>query len=110
MIFVPALEAYKNTPAGRIRYLIDQITELSPISAEQVSPLRNPFFRHQTARLVLKIVSLENPPLRINFGQDSVDQVKDKLKTLSEELEEFARASYSVDVDPPPFKPKSENK
>ena len=36
MIFVPALDAYKNTSSGRIRYLIDQITELSPISAEQV--------------------------------------------------------------------------
>src|SRR2546423_14477694 len=36
MIFVPALDAYKNTSSGRIRYLIVQITELSPISAEQV--------------------------------------------------------------------------
>ena len=110
MIFVPPLEAYKNTSAGRIRYLIDQITELSPISAEQVSPFENPVLRHQTARLILKIVSVDNPPLRINVRQDSVDQVKDKLKTLGEELEEFARASYSVDVDPPPFKPKPEIK
>jgi len=37
MIFVPPLDAYKNTSSGRIRYLIDQITELSPISAEQVT-------------------------------------------------------------------------
>jgi hypothetical protein len=88
MIFVPPLDAYKNTSAGRIRYIIDQITELSPISAEQ------------TARLILKIVSVENPPLRINVRQDSVDQVKDKLKTLSEELEEFVTASLSVDVEP----------
>jgi hypothetical protein len=53
-------------------------------------------------------VSVENPPLRINVRQDSVDQVKDKLKTLSEELEEFAAASYSVDVKPPVFRPKAE--
>jgi hypothetical protein len=90
MIFVPSLDAYKNTSAGRIRYLIDQITELNPISAEQ------------TARLIMKIVSVENPPLRIIVRKDSVDQVRDKLKTLSEELEEFERASLSVDVDPPP--------
>ena len=98
MIFVPPLDAYKNTSAGRVRYLIDQITELSPISAEQ------------TARLILKIVSVENPPLRINVRQDSVDQVKDKLKTLSEELEEFASASVSVDVNPPTPKPKAEDR
>jgi hypothetical protein len=42
MIFVPPLDAYKNTSAGRIRYLIDQITELSPISAEQVRPSNRP--------------------------------------------------------------------
>ena len=30
-----------------------------------------------------------------------MDQVKDKLKTLSEELEEFEGASVSVDVNPP---------
>jgi hypothetical protein len=53
-------------------------------------------------------VSVENPPLRINVRQDSVDQVKDKLKTLSEELEEFAGASYSVDVNPPPVRTKTE--
>ena len=53
---------------------------------------------------------MENPPLRINVRQDSVDQVKDKLKTLSEELEEFAGASYSVDVNPPVFKPKTEER
>jgi hypothetical protein len=46
-------------------------------------------------------VLVENPPLRINVRHDSVDQVKDKLKTLSEELEEFASASYSVDINPP---------
>ena len=53
---------------------------------------------------------MENPPLRINVGRDSVDQVKDKLKTLSEELEEFAGASYSVDVNPPTFIPKPEER
>jgi len=58
----------------------------------------------------LKIVSVENPPLRINVRQDSVDQVKDKLKTLSEELEEFAGASISVDVKPPTPKPKPEDR
>ena len=59
----------------------------------------------QTAKLILKIVSVENPPLRIIVRQDSVDQVRDKLKTLSEELEEFAGASYSVDVYPTAPKP-----
>ena len=108
MIFVPPLDAYKNTSSGRIRYLIDQITELSPISAEQVVPI-GPWLT-QTARLILKIVSVENPPLRIIVRQDSVDQVKDKLKTLSEELEEFAGASTSVDVKPHIPKPKPDDR
>lgn len=52
-------------------------------------------------------MSVENPPLRINVRQDSVDQVKDKLKTLSEELEEFAGVSCSVDVNTPAFEVKT---
>ena len=58
----------------------------------------------QTAHLILKIVSVSNPPLRIIVGEDSVEQVKDKLKILSEELEEFAAAGISADVNPPPLK------
>ena len=37
MIFVPPLDAYKNTSAGRIRYLIDSITELNPKSVTEVT-------------------------------------------------------------------------
>lgn len=36
MIFVPPLDVYKNTSSGRIRYLIDQITELDAESADRV--------------------------------------------------------------------------
>jgi len=46
---------------------------------------------------------VENPPLRIIVGEDSVEQVRDKLKILSEELEEFATAGISADVNPPPL-------
>ena len=72
---------------GKIRKLIDQSKKLSTTSAEQ------------TASVIVTVAALENPPSRIAVRGDSVEQVKEKLKTLSEEMEEFEAVSRSVDRD-----------
>jgi hypothetical protein len=39
----------------------------------------------------------ENPPSRHIVGQEGVASVKEKLKTVSEEMEDFIQASFAVD-------------
>ena len=51
-----------------------------------------------TVGVIMQIAALENPPGRIVVGSESVEQVKDRLKTVSEELEEFLEASLGADI------------
>ena len=46
----------------------------------------------------MHIAALENPPGRIIVGAEGIEQVKDRLKTVSEELEEFLSASLGADI------------
>ena len=41
----------------------------------------------------------ENPPARHIVGFEAVGSVKEKLKTVSEELEDFVEVSNGVDID-----------
>ena len=41
----------------------------------------------------------ENPPARHIVGFEAVGSVKEKLKTVSEELEDFVEVSNAVDID-----------
>ena len=41
----------------------------------------------------------ENPPARHIVGFEAVASVKEKLKTVSEELEDFVEVSNGVDID-----------
>jgi hypothetical protein len=86
MIFVPQLQHYKATPTGKVRRLIDQSTKLSITSAEQ------------TASVIVTVSALDSPPARIAVRQDSIEQLKDKIRTLSEEMEEFEETSKAVDI------------
>lgn len=52
----------------------------------------------ETVLIILHISGLENPPGRIVVGNDGVEMVKDRVKTVSEELEEFLDASLGADI------------
>ncbi|PWW80472.1 NAD(P)-binding protein [Tuber magnatum] len=52
----------------------------------------------ETVSIITHIAALENPPGRIVVGAEGIEQVKDRLKTVSEELEEFLGASLGVDT------------
>jgi hypothetical protein len=60
----------------------------------------------ETVYAITSIGGHENPPSRHIVGQEGVASVKEKLKTVSEELEDFIQASFAVDVavdsDPTP--------
>lgn len=52
----------------------------------------------ETVYAVLSIGGHENPPARHIVSHEGVMSVKEKLKTISEELEDFVSASLSVDL------------
>jgi hypothetical protein len=52
----------------------------------------------ETVHAILSIAGHENPPARHIVGSEGVNVVKDKLKTVSEELEDFLDISGSVDI------------
>lgn len=52
----------------------------------------------ETVHAIMAIGGHENPPSRHIVGQEGVAAVKEKLKTVSEELEDFVQSSYSVNI------------
>lgn len=53
----------------------------------------------ETINAVTAIGGHENPPARHIVGHEGVASVKEKLKTVSEELEDFVDCSCAVDID-----------
>ncbi|KAJ6024255.1 hypothetical protein N7540_005052 [Penicillium herquei] len=79
--------------------------EDGPFSAPKVvsmhPPLSSAHLEVLVSETVYAITSIgghENPPSRHIVGQEGVASVKEKLKTVSEELEDFIQASFAVDV------------
>ncbi|CUS09315.1 unnamed protein product [Tuber aestivum] len=68
---------------------LSRIVEAAPPSKEVLE---------ETVSIVMHIAALENPPGRIVVGAEGIEQVKDRLKTVSEELEEFLSASLGADI------------
>ena len=53
----------------------------------------------ETINAITAIGGHENPPARHIVGHEGVASVKEKLKTVSEELEDFVDCSYAVDIE-----------
>lgn len=52
----------------------------------------------ETVHALTAIGGHENPPARHIVGYEGVNSVKEKLKTVSEELEDFVEVSCAVDI------------
>ncbi|KAJ5203903.1 uncharacterized protein N7498_004782 [Penicillium cinerascens] len=79
--------------------------ENGPFSAPEIvsmhPPLSSAHLEVLVSETVYAITSIGghgNPPSRHIVGQEGVASVKEKLKTVSEELEDFIQASFAVDV------------
>jgi NAD(P)-dependent dehydrogenase (short-subunit alcohol dehydrogenase family) len=77
----------------------------SLLSRNEVVSLYPPLSQAHTEKLLAETVHAltaigghENPPARHIVGVEGVASVKEKLKTVSEELEDFIEASNAVDV------------
>lgn len=76
-----------ETQAGKLREILNKTTEFPEIAFKN------------TVHTVVSIGGLENPPGRIVVGKDAINQIKDKLALLSEDLEEFSAVSISADYE-----------
>lgn len=73
----------------------DEITSIYPrLPAEMKSILLA-----ETINAITAIGGHDNPPARHIVGHEGVASVKEKLKTVSEELEDFVEVSCAVDID-----------
>ncbi|KAI9036685.1 short chain dehydrogenase/reductase family protein [Aspergillus affinis] len=62
-----------------------------------LSPAHMEILVAETVYAITAIGGHENPPSRHIVGQEGVASVKEKLKTVSEELEDFIQSSFAVD-------------
>lgn len=86
---------------------IDVARGNGPLSVPQVvsmypplSPSHLEVLTAETVHAITAIAGHENPPSRHIVGQEGVASVKEKLKTVSEELEDFIQASCAADIAP----------
>jgi hypothetical protein len=114
IIFAPQLPQYEssNNPAPGLRDILTNVvnmnpeTKISPAKAKDNIVSRFPRLPTEAKdRLVLETVHAltaigghENPPARHIVGYEGVASVKEKLKTVSEELEDFVEVSCAVDI------------
>ena len=77
------------------------------LHSEQITSMYPPLSKSMKERLVAETVHAvaaigghDNPPARHIVGSEGVTTVKEKLKTVSEELEEFVDTSASADMFP----------
>ena len=80
---------------GSSRLVTDEITSLYPkLPAEMQKQLLA-----ETVHAITAIGGHENPPARHIVGYEGVASVKEKLKTVSEELEDFVEVSCAADIE-----------
>ena len=81
--------------SGAAALMSDKITALYPkLPAKMTEQLLA-----ETVHAITAIGGHENPPARHIVGYEGVASVKEKLKTVSEELEEFVEVSCAADID-----------
>ncbi|KAK9371337.1 hypothetical protein V1509DRAFT_614369 [Lipomyces kononenkoae] len=88
IVFAAQQEHYKNTICATVRSLL---------SCRDLSP---ELLVKDVVAGVLSVAGIDNPPSRIATGGEAIIQTKDKLRTVSEEMEDMLDVSYAADADP----------
>ncbi|KAL9022367.1 MAG: hypothetical protein Q9185_000482 [Variospora sp. 1 TL-2023] len=73
-------------------------TEVVSLYAQLSEPMKKRLLG-ETIHALTAIGGHDNPPARHIVGHEAVSLVKEKLKMVSEELEDFVEVSYAVDLD-----------
>lgn len=100
----PGAEASRETPGSPDSDAIDTNLEPDPGRGEvfhrypRLPPGAADGLVTETVHALTAIGGHENPPARHIVGGDAATAVQEKLKTVSEELEDFVGASLAVDI------------
>lgn len=82
------------TPVTTMRNMISSLLSSHPGD--------NPAALHpalaETVHVIMSIAGLDDPPGRVVVGNENAEQVKERLKAVSEELEDYLEASTGVDA------------
>lgn len=112
IIFAPQLPMYDSemNPAPAIRDMFTNVLNMNPDTALEPSdteiiqrypklpPSSVDRLVTETVHALTAIGGHENPPARHIVGFEGSIAVKEKLKTVSEEMEDFVDASLAVDI------------
>lgn len=112
IIFSPSLPVYdsENNPAPSVRDMLTNVLNLNSETAVEPSeteiiqrypklpPSSMDRLVGETVYALTAIGGHENPPARHIVGFEGAEAVKEKLKTVTEELEDFVEASLAVDI------------
>ncbi|KAK3297533.1 uncharacterized protein B0H64DRAFT_440991 [Chaetomium fimeti] len=112
IIFAPQLPYYdaEINPAPNMREMLSNVLNANPDTAIEQSDdevqIRYPHLPAaaydklvmETVHALTAIGGHENPPARHIVGFEGAVAVKEKLKTVTEELEDFVEASLAVDI------------
>ncbi|KAK6951879.1 hypothetical protein Daesc_006404 [Daldinia eschscholtzii] len=112
IVFSPPLPYYdsENNPAPSVRDMLTNVLNLNPETAVDPSdpeivqrypklpPSSIDRLVGETVYALTAIGGHENPPARHIVGFEGAEAVKEKLKTVTEELEDFVEASLAVDI------------
>lgn len=90
------IEGGPNETGSSARFMSDKVQSVMPALA---APMGDALVA-ETVYAILAIAGHENPPARHIVGFEGVASVKEKLKTVSEELEDFVESSCAVDIEP----------
>ena len=105
----PPTSSSKSLPSSASTYSSVSAAAAPPSSQDKESKTRSIFpplppstrsaLLSETIHAITAIGAHENPPARHIVGHEAVLSVKEKLKTVSEELEDFVDVSARVDID-----------
>lgn len=114
IMFAPQLPQYEaqNNPAPQLREVLTHVlnshpdTRMDPETGKNTIESRFPNLPSESRdKLVMETVHAltaigghENPPARHIVGHEGIASVKEKLKTVSEEMEDFVEVSCAVDI------------
>ncbi|MFJ1260018.1 oxidoreductase [Cupriavidus sp. CuC1] len=105
-IKVTAIEpgAFRTDWAGRslqrtVRTIEDYAATLEPLSAVRAARSgKQPGDPRKAAQAILKVVASDQPPVHLLLGTDALGFVREKLKTLQEEINQWEALTVSTDL------------
>ncbi|MEM6612175.1 MAG: oxidoreductase [Cyanobacteria bacterium P01_C01_bin.72] len=78
------LDAYQETPAGKFRGFIDNLSGNQPNDPELA------------AEAIIKLIESDEPPLHLALGNDAIKTIQDKIERLQQNLQAWQEVSAST--------------